>query len=113
MSLFDSHNRPIGPTNRLRVVGWLAILGMTSQLSFPLIGVAQTSPRAQHALSTPALLDQAKRLVQGGDPQGALSLLERADLHPPGASEIHALKGVSFALFAKPIESAAPFDQTL
>jgi len=89
MSLFDSHYRPISSTNRLRVVAWLAIFGMTCQLSFPLIGVAQTSRRAQHALSTSALLDQAKRLVQGGDPQGALSLLERADLHAPGASEIH------------------------
>lgn len=113
MSLFDSHYRPISPTNRLRVVAWLAILGMTSQLSFPLIGVAQPSPRAQHGLSTSALLDQAKRLVQGGDPQGALSLLERADLHAPGASEIHALKGVCFALLAQPIESAEEFDQAI
>jgi tetratricopeptide (TPR) repeat protein len=113
MSLFDSHYRPFSPTNRLRVVAWLATLGMTSQLSFPLIGVAQTSPRAQRALSTPALLDQAKRLVQGGDPQGALSLLERADLRAPGASEIHALKGVCLALLAKPIESAEEFDQAI
>jgi tetratricopeptide (TPR) repeat protein len=113
MSLFDSHCRPISSTNRLRVVAWLAIFGMTSQLSFPLIGVAQTSRRAQHALSTPALLDQAKRLVQGGDPQGALSLLERADLHAPGASEIHALRGVCLALLAKPIESAEEFDQAI
>jgi tetratricopeptide (TPR) repeat protein len=113
MSLFDSHDRPISPTNRLRVAAWLAILGMTGQLSCPLIGVAQTSPRAQHAPSTSALLDQAKRLVQGGDPQGALSLLKQADLHAPGASEIHALKGVCLALLAKPIESAEEFDQAI
>lgn len=113
MSLFDSHYRPISPTNRLRVAAWLAILGMTSQLSCPLIGVAQISPRAQHALNTSALLDQAKRLVQGGDPQGALSLLKRADLHALGASEIHALKGVCLALLAKPIESAEEFDQAI
>jgi tetratricopeptide (TPR) repeat protein len=113
MSFFDSHYRPISPTNRLRVVAWLAILGMTSQLSFALIGVAQASSRAQHAPSTSALLDQAKRLVQGGDPQAALSLLERADLHAPGASEIHTLKGVCFALLAKPIESAEEFDQAI
>jgi len=112
MSLFDSHYRPISPSNRLRVVAWLAILGIASQLSFPLIGVAQTSPRA-HALSTSARLDQAKRLVQGGDPQGALLLLERADLQAPGASEIHALKGVCLALLAKPIESAEEFDQAI
>jgi tetratricopeptide (TPR) repeat protein len=113
MSLFDSHYRPIRPTHRLRVAAWLAILGMTGQLCCPLIGVAQTSPRVQHAPSTSALLDKAKRLVQGGDPQGALSLLQRADLHAPGASEIHALKGVCFALLAKPIESAEEFDQAI
>jgi tetratricopeptide (TPR) repeat protein len=108
-----SQYRPFHPTNRLRVAAWLAILGVTSQLSFPLIGAAQTSPRAQTALSTSALLDKAKRLVQRGDPQGALSLLERADLHAAGASEIHALKGVCLALLAKPIESAEEFDQAI
>jgi tetratricopeptide (TPR) repeat protein len=113
MSLFDSHCRPSSPTNRLRVAAWLAILGMIGQLSCPLIGLAQTSPGAQHAPSTFALLDQAKGLVQGGDPQGALSLLKRADLHAPGASEIHALKGVCLALLAKPIESAEEFDQAI
>ena len=113
MSLFDSHYRPISPTNRLRVAAWLTILGITGQLFCPLIGVTQTSPRAKHAPSTSALLDQAKRLVQGGDPQGALSLLKRADLHAPGASEIHALKGVCLALLAKPIESAQEFDQAI
>ena len=113
MSLFDSHYRPISPTNRLQVTAWLAILGLMSQLSSPLIGVAQTSPSAQHAPSTSALLNQAKRLVQGGDPQGALSLLERADLHAPGASGIHALKGVCLALLAKPIESAEEFAQAI
>src|ERR1700690_12711 len=113
MSLFDSHYRPIRPTSRLSVAACLAILEMTGQLFCPLIGVAQTSPRAQHAPSTSALLDQAKKLVQGGDPQGALSLLQRADLHAPAASEIHALKGVCLALLAKPIESAEEFDQAI
>jgi len=113
MLLFDSHYCPVSPTNSLRVTAWLAILWMTSQLSCPLIGVAQISPGAQRALNTPALLDQAKRLVQGGDPQGALSVLNRADLQAPGASEIHALKGVCLALLAKPIESAEEFDQAI
>src|SRR5438309_6649543 len=113
MSLFDSHYRPIRTTNRLRVAAWLTTLGIMGQLSCPLIGVSQTSPKAKHAPGTSALLDQAKRLVQGGDPQGALSLLTRADLHARGASEIHALKGVCFALLAKPIESAEEFDQAI
>jgi len=113
MSFFDSHYRPISPTHRLRVATLLVVLGMTGHLSCPMIGVAQTSPRAQHALNTPALLDQAKKLVQGGDPRGALLLLKRADLHAPGASEIHALKGVCLALLEKPIESAEEFDQAI
>jgi tetratricopeptide (TPR) repeat protein len=113
MSLFDSNDRPISLNDRLRVAVLLVILGMTVQLPCPLIGAAQTSPRAQHAFNTPALLDQAKKLVQGGDPQGALSLLQRADLHAPGASEIHALRGVCLALLAKPIESAEEFDQAI
>jgi tetratricopeptide (TPR) repeat protein len=114
MSLFDSHYCPISPTNRpIVAAAWLAILWMTSQLCCPLIAVAQISQRSQHALSTSALLDQAKKLVQGGDPQGALSLLNRADLHALGASEIHALKGVCLALLAKPIESAEEFDQAI
>jgi tetratricopeptide (TPR) repeat protein len=113
MSLFDSHCRPNSQTNCLRAAAWLAILGMTGQLSCSLIGAAQTSPRAQHAPSKFALLDQAKKLVEEGDPQGALSLLKRADLHAPGASEIHALKGVCLALLAKPIESADEFDQAI
>ena len=113
MSLFDSHHRPICPTSRLSVAACLALLGMTVQLPCPLLGVAQTSPGAQHAPKTSALVDQAKKLVQGGDPQGALSLLQQADLHAPGASEIHALKGVCLALLAKPIESAEEFDQAI
>jgi tetratricopeptide (TPR) repeat protein len=91
----------------------LAILGITSQLFFPVLAVAQTSSSAQRAPNTSALLDRAKGLIQGGDPQGAISLLERADLHAPGASEIHALKGVCLALLAKPIESAEEFDQAI
>jgi tetratricopeptide (TPR) repeat protein len=113
MLLFDSHVRPISPTNRLSVAAWLAMLVMTGQLSWPLIGVAQTSPGAQHAPNTAALVDQAKKLVQEGDPRGALSLLMRADLHALGASEIHALKGVCLALLEKPIESAEEFDQAI
>ncbi len=57
-----------------------------------------------------ALLDRAKKLVQSGDPQGAVSLIESADLHGPSASDVHALKGVCLALLGRPVESAAEFD---
>jgi tetratricopeptide (TPR) repeat protein len=60
-----------------------------------------------------AILDQARVLVQGGNAQGALSILSQADLHGPGASDIHVIKGVCFALLAKPVESAAEFDEAI
>jgi len=66
-----------------------------------------------HASANAALLDQAKRLVEGNDPQGAISLLEKADLHASDASEIHALKGICLALLARPVESATEFDAAI
>jgi tetratricopeptide (TPR) repeat protein len=60
-----------------------------------------------------ALLEQAKKLVQSGDPQGAFSLLEAADLHGAHVSDIHALKGVCQALLGRPVESAAEFDAAI
>lgn len=60
-----------------------------------------------------ALVERAKQLVQGGDADGALSLLETADLNSPDASDIHALKGVCQALLARPVESAAEFDAAI
>ena len=60
-----------------------------------------------------ALLDQAKKLVQEGDPQGALTVLQQADLHGANASDIHAMKGICLALLSKPIESAAEFEQAI
>jgi tetratricopeptide (TPR) repeat protein len=60
-----------------------------------------------------ALLDRAKKLVQSGDPQGAISLLESADLHGLSASDVHALKGVCLALLGRPVESAAEFDAAI
>jgi tetratricopeptide (TPR) repeat protein len=64
-----------------------------------------------------ALLDRAKKLVQGGDTQGAISLLDSIDLQGPKSSDIradtHALKGVCFALLARPVESAAEFDAAI
>lgn len=62
---------------------------------------------------TTSALDEAKRLVQGGDPAGALTALERADLHGPNVSDVHAMRGICLALLEKPIESAAEFDEAI
>jgi tetratricopeptide (TPR) repeat protein len=107
---------PRGLTNDLRITT-LALAGAASQMLSPAIGLPQQQPKVPHASKTSsgasALLDQAKKLVQDGDPQSALSVLQQADLHDPRASDIHALKGICLALLAKPIESADEFDQAI
>lgn len=91
----------------------LAMVGLIGQTISPASLAQRQSkvPPANKASSdTTMLLDQAKKLVHDGDPQGALSILEPADLHGPHASDIHALKGICLALLSKPIESGAEFD---
>ncbi len=83
----------------------------------PAIGSAQQGTRAPAASGVSsgqsALLDQAKKLIQDGDPQGALSVLQQADAHGASASDIHAMKGICLALLSKPIESADEFEQAI
>ncbi len=87
------------------------------QILLPATGSAQNPPNARSvsgaSSSQSALLDQAKKLVQGGDPQSALTVLQQADPHGANASDIHALKGICLALLSKPIESAAEFEQAI
>jgi tetratricopeptide (TPR) repeat protein len=85
-------------------------------------GAGLTSSAQQHAMtarsgdtasSNTELVDRAKKLVQAGDAQGALTLLQRATLQGSDAGDIHALKGVCLALLAMPVESAAEFDAAI
>jgi tetratricopeptide (TPR) repeat protein len=105
------------PVGHIRMTVLLAVAVATSRIFLPVIGGAQQSPKtppaSRAASGAAALLDQAKKLVQDGDPQGALAALQQADLHGSTASDIHAMKGICFALLAKPIESAAEFDQAI
>ncbi len=95
----------------------LALVTAASQMFSPAMGLGQQQPKVSRAGKTPsptsALLDQAKKLVRDGDPQGALAVLQQADLHGSNASDVHAMKGICLALLAKPIESAAEFDQAI
>ncbi len=94
----------------------LAVLGLSGQALSPM-SLAQRDTRPPSAskasVDTGALLDQAKKLVQDGDPQSALSALEQADAHGAHASDIHAMKAICFALLSKPVESAAEFEQAI
>ncbi len=111
------HLFPHRPTGHIRITVLLAVAGVAIQILTPAIGPAQQQPgmppASRASPSTSALLDQAKKLAQDGDPQSALSLLQQADLHGSNASDIHAMRGICLALLAKPIESAAEFDQTI
>ena len=92
----------------------LMCLLISQRVFFPSFASAQQaghSPAGRQ--STPALLGQAKKLVQQNDPQGALSLLQQADTHGVYAADVHTLKGICLALLSKPIESAAEFDQAI
>ena len=112
MFWFASHSRHwIRPTG-YRLAVWLAFCWAV-QAFWCSIGAAQQTPTAQHVLSASGLVDQAKKLIQDGNPQGALALLQQADLRGSNASDIHTLKGISFAMLAKPIESTAEFDQAI
>ena len=95
----------------------LAIFWVASQLlsppGCPAQQRSQGAPASKGSSSTSALLDQAKKLVRDGDPQSALAVLQQADVHGPNASDVHAMKGICLALLAKPIESAAEFDQAI
>ena len=110
----EVQGRPKAPV-RLRPL--LAGALVFSQIFLPVISPArqQSTPPAagRTSSSSSALLDQAKKLVQEGDPQGALSILQDADVHGANASDIHAVKGICLALLSKPIESADEFEQAI
>lgn len=91
--------------NGLLVWQWLLPTGSPAQQREP--------PTAPASTATSALLDRARTLVQAGDPQNALSLLERGDIQGSQASDVHAMRGICLALLAKPVESAAEFDQAI
>ena len=112
MLWFASHSRHrIRPTGCGLAVG-LAFCWVVHSFCYS-IGAAQQTPTAQHVRSASGVVGQAKKLIQDGNPQGALALLKQADLRGSNASDIHTLKGISFAMLAKPIESTAEFDQAI
>ncbi len=102
-------------SNVLRI-GLMLVGACASQgTEMPALGQQRAAqPRGGIGVSANAdLVERAKKLVQSGDPQGAISLLETADLHGPNASDVHALRGVCLALLAKPVESASEFDAAI
>jgi tetratricopeptide (TPR) repeat protein len=96
------------------IYAFLVCLLISQRVFLPSIALAQqASQSAAGRQSISALLEQAKKLVQQGDPQGALSLLQQTETHGAYAADVHTLKGICLALLSKPIESAAEFDQAI
>ena len=69
-------------------------------------------PASGHAHDA-EVIDQVQQLIQSGRAQEALSLLQQVNLDGSHASEVHTLKGICFAVLAKPIESADEFDKAI
>src|SRR3984885_1008554 len=113
MVSFDPRHRQLLARNFRHVLMALAICEMTTEISSSFTGLAQQTRTAQRQPDSSATLDQAKKLIQNGDPQGALALLQLADLGASDAADIHTMKGICFAVLGKPVESAAEFDQAI
>src|SRR6267154_2069757 len=113
--MVSSHHHPRQSRTRYfpRTVMLWAICGMTSQVSWSIATLAQQTPAAQPQPGSSAVIIQAKKLIQNGDPQGALTLLQHVDLSASNAADIQTLKGICFAVLGKPVESAAEFDQAI
>jgi len=102
---------------RLRLTNILRV-GLLLAGSFSGLGAGFPASGQQHkpkviVSANAALLERAKKLVQSGDPQEAITVLESADLHGSNVADIHALKGVCLALLGQPVESAAEFDAAI
>lgn len=89
------------------------ICGITGQASWPIVTLAQQTPITQRKPGSSVVVNQAKKLIQNGDAQGALALLQQVDPDASNTADIRTLKGICFAVLGKPVESAAEFDQAI
>ena len=112
MSLFNVSKVQIESRNGVRVRAWVSVLVIGSQFFPSSLSLAQQQ-KEPRAATTSVLLDKAKKLVVAGDPEGALSVLQQAKIGSPYDSDIHAMKGICQTMLAKPIASAAEFDQAI
>ena len=114
MLTFAFQVRPITPGGcKRRAICPALILAMPLLFLVPVVARAKSAPQNSSEAAAAAAMERARALIQRGDPQGALAWLTP----PPGkgsaAGEIHALRGICFAMLAQPIESTAEFDQAI
>src|ERR1700760_1759513 len=79
----------------------LACVTFGPQLLFPARSEAQNAGHASRPDAAPPVstrLDQAKQLVQQGDPQSALNPLDQVPPYGPQAAAAHTLRGICLAL---------------
>jgi tetratricopeptide (TPR) repeat protein len=113
MSLFGFRRPQLATVLRIGLLLFAAVAGAGNRYAAGGQRHAAKPAGGDAASANAALLNRAKKLVQDGDPQGAISLLETADLHGPHAADVHALKGVCLALLGRPVESANEFDTAI
>ena len=95
------------PPQSLRGLALFSAIQMTYfTMSFSL----QPASRDAHDVE---VINRVQQLIQNGRAQDALSRLQQVNLHGSHASEVHRLKGICFAVLAKPIESADEFDKAI
>ena len=89
--------------------------GLTLGVFLPMAGVAGTAVQKPEVKRGEEDSDiaQAQRLIHAGRAQDALTALAQANVRGSKAAEIHTLRGICFAVLAKPIESADEFDRAI
>ncbi len=102
-------------TNVFRAACVMAVAFTAPVLPCPASGQqhAGKSASGEKFSANAALLDHARRLIQNGDPQAAIAVLDTADLHGSSVADLRALKGVCEALLGRPVESAKEFDAAI
>jgi tetratricopeptide (TPR) repeat protein len=108
--LFHSTRRWLRQIGRPQLLIGLALVSTMQMTRIPVSSAQQPAATQTHDAK---LIDQAQQLIRSGRTQDALSLLQQANLHGSHASEVHTLKGICFAVLARPIESADEFDQAI
>ncbi|RSL18998.1 Flp pilus assembly protein TadD [Edaphobacter aggregans] len=107
---FHSSRRWLRQIGRPQLLIGLALVSTMEMTCIPVGSAQQPAARQTHDAE---LIDQVQQLIRSGRTQDALSLLQQANLHGSHASEVHTLKGICFAVSARPIESVDEFDQAI
>lgn len=110
------NNNPMPKNNRhtwlMRVSLIFVVIGTVAGATFAIDEVTPT-PTPDPDVNVEALLDDAVRALQNGDPQAALPLLAEAIEADSGNAEAHALQGLALTTLDEFDEAIASFNQAV